>query len=44
MEMQQFYYDNKIVKKIHLRYHSFWVVGMLVDLFLLYVSIPKYHR
>jgi hypothetical protein len=31
MEMQQFYYDNKIVK-VHLRYHCFLVVGMLVSL------------
>jgi hypothetical protein len=30
MEMQQFYYDNKIVKKLHLRDHCFGVVGMLV--------------
>jgi cytochrome c oxidase cbb3-type subunit I/II len=40
MEMQQFYYDNKIVKKLHLRDHCFGVVGMLVGTWL-YVSFPN---
>jgi cytochrome c oxidase cbb3-type subunit I/II len=45
MEMQQFYYDNKIVKKFIYATIVFGV-GMLVDLFLLYVSfqIPMEFR
>jgi cytochrome c oxidase cbb3-type subunit I/II len=39
MEMQQFYYDNKIVKKLHLRDHCFGVVGMLVGLTLAFMFL-----
>jgi cytochrome c oxidase cbb3-type subunit I/II len=38
MEMQQFYYDNKIVK-LHLRDHCFGVVGMLVGLTLAFMFL-----
>jgi cytochrome c oxidase cbb3-type subunit I/II len=43
MEMQQFYYDNKIVKKIHLRHHSFWgsrnVSGLILAFMFLFPNI-----
>jgi hypothetical protein len=43
MEMQ-FYYDNKIVKKLHLRDHCFGVVGMLVGLHWPLCFFSKYYR
>jgi len=54
MEIQQFYYDNKIVKKFIYATIVFGVVGMLVGFWCCgnvgraysghYVSVPKYDR
>ncbi len=42
MEMQQFYYDNKIVKKFIYATIVFGVVGMLVGLILAFMfSFPN---
>ena len=42
MEMQQFYYDNKIVKKFIYATIVFGVVGMLVGLLLALINVGLY--